>query len=149
MRAAASFLVATLVVMPANASSPVEEQFKAFNLFGAWAAHCDQPATPANPHVSIAMPNEGSVLEKHDLGADSEHNLYSVLAASPISPTQLSVDVIFRPGEQGEERQTLIFVIRKGTRRTMFNQPDGGEVRVKDGVALAEHIRMPVIKKCD
>jgi hypothetical protein len=61
----------------------------------------------------------------------------------------LSVEVIFRPGAQNEERQKLVFLIRNGTRRTMFNQPDGGEVRVKDGVALAHRIRTPVLKKCD
>jgi len=30
----------------------------------------------------------------------------------------------------------------------MFNQPDGGEVRVKDGVALAHGVRTPVLRKC-
>ena len=141
-------LVATSACLSARAASPVEEQFKAFDLFGTWAAHCDQPATPANPHVSIIMPNEGTVLEQHDLGAGSTRNLYSVLAAARISDTRLSVAVIFRPGTQQEERQKLIFLVRNGTRRTMFNQPEGGAVRVKDGVALAHRIKTPVLKKC-
>jgi hypothetical protein len=149
MRAAASVLFATLVASSVQASSPVEEQFKAFDLFGTWAAQCDQPATPGNPHVSITMPNEGTVLEEHDLGTQSERNIYSVLSASRMAPARLSVEVIFRPGAQNEERQKLVFLIRNGTRRTMFNQPDGGEVRVKDGVALAHRIRTPVLKKCD
>lgn len=152
MRLAEVFVLATLVAtsacLPVNAASPVEDQFKAFGLFGKWAAHCEEPATPANPHVSITMPNEGTVLEEHDLGADSARNLYSVLAASRVSDTQLSVQVIFRPGTQQEERQKLIFLVRKGTRRTMFNQPEGGAVRVKDGVALAHRIKTPVLKKC-
>ena len=57
--------------------------------------------------------------------------------------------VIFQPGAQGEERQKLVFLIRNGTRRTMFNQPDGGAVRVKDGIALAHGIKTPVLKKCE
>ena len=50
--------------------------------------------------------------------------------------SSLSVEVIFQPGTEAEERQKLVFLVRDGTRRTMFNQPDGGAVRVKDGIAL-------------
>jgi hypothetical protein len=142
-------LVGMVVALPAQATSPVEDQFKQFDLFGQWAPDCNRPATPANPHVSITMPSEGLVLEEHDLGADFARNYYSVLAAARISETRLSVEVIFQPGAQDEERQKLTFLIGKGSRRTLFNQPNGGEVRVKDGVALAHHTKTPVLRKCD
>ena len=31
----------------------------------------------------------------------------------------------------------------------MFNQPEGGAVRVKDGIALARGGKTPVLRKCD
>ena len=42
-----------------------------------------------------------------------------------------------------------MFLVRKNTRRTMFNQPDGGDVRVKDGIVLASGGKTPVLKKCE
>ena len=48
-----------------------------------------------------------------------------------------------------EDREQLIFLVRGRTRRTMFNQPDGREVRVKDGIALPGGSKTPVLKKCD
>jgi len=149
MRLAAVLVFAALFVTPAAAAPSVEEAFKQFDLFGQWALDCKQPATPANPHVSITMPNDGTVLEEHNSGVDFGVNRYSVLAATPVSASRLSVEVIFRPGAPGEERQKLVFQIRKGTRRTMFNQPDGGAVRVKDGVVLAAGIKTPVLRKCE
>jgi hypothetical protein len=152
MRMAAVILSAALTVcftfLPAAASPSVEDLFHAFDLFGDWASDCKQPATPANPYVSIVLPSPGLVVEEHDLGLDFEHNRYSVLSAKRISATRLSVVVIFQPGAQGEERQKLTFMIRNGTRRTMFNQAEGGAVRVKDGVALAHHIKTPLLRKC-
>ena len=148
MRLAAVFVCAAVFVTPAAAEPSVEEAFKQFDLFGQWASDCKQPATPANPHVSVVMPNDGTVLEEHDLGSDFARNRYSVLSATPMSANRLSVEVIFQPGAQGEERQKLVLLIHKGTRRTMFNQPDGGAVRVKDGVALAAGLKTPVLTKC-
>ncbi len=147
MRTMAAIVLAALAIMPAAAPS-VENLFQEFDLFGNWAADCKQPATPANPHVGITMPSPGLVLEEHDLGADFARNRYSVLSAEKLSATSLSVAVIFQPGAQGEERQTLVFQIRKATRRTMFNQPAGGAVRVKDGIALARGSKTPVLRKC-
>ena len=45
--------------------------------------------------------------------------------------------MIFQPGTEVEERQKLVFRVRDNTRRTMFNQPADGPVRVKDGIVLA------------
>ncbi len=42
--------------------------------------------------------------------------------------------VVFQPGTDDEERQKLVFLVRKGTRRTMLNEAEGGTVRVKDGI---------------
>jgi hypothetical protein len=150
MRIAAVFVLAVMTVLTAAAeSATIEELFQQFGLFGTWATDCRQPPTPVNPHVSIIVPSPGLVLEDHDLGADFARNRYSVLAATRVSQTRLSVGVIFEPGAPDEERQKLVFEIRDGTRRTLFNQPDGGEVRVKDGIALASGIKTPVLKKCE
>jgi hypothetical protein len=148
MRIVAALAFAVLSLTPAAAASPIEELFNGFGLFGNWAADCKQPATPANPHVSISLPSPGLVLEDHDLGPDFAVNRYSVLSAERISPTSLSVEVIFQPGGENEERQKLVFLVRDGTRRTMFNQVEGGPVRVKDGVALAHGRRTPLLRKC-
>jgi hypothetical protein len=150
MRIAVGIVLAVLTAMPAAATVPsVEDLFQQFGLFGNWATDCNQPATPTNPHVSITLPSPGLVQEDHDLGPDYAVNRYSVLSAARISDTRLSVKVIFQPGSAIEERQTLEFLIREGTRRTMFNEPAGGAVRVKDGIALAHNIRTPVLNKCD
>ncbi len=149
MRIMAAIVLALMTANPAAAAPSVEELFRAFDLFGHWAADCQESATPANPHVSILISSPGVVLEEHNLGKEFALNRYSVLSAARVSVTRLSAEVIFMPGTQGEERQKLTFQIRKGTRRTMFNQPDGGKVRVKDGVALAHGIKTPVLKKCD
>jgi len=148
-------LVAVLVAVAlsfvssgADAAS-VEDVFQQFNLFGTWAANCDEPATPQNPRVSIATPSAGLVLEDHDLGPDFAVNRYSILSAEQLSATSLAVEVIFQPGTEVEERQRLVFAVRDNTRRTLFNQTDSGKVRVKDGVALARGTKTPLLRKCD
>jgi hypothetical protein len=149
MRIAALFVFVAFIVTSAAAAPSVEDEFNKFELFGHWAVDCDQPAAPTNPHVSVSMPSDGLVVEEHDLGADSARNRYNVLTAARVSPTRLSAEVIFQPGAPGSERQKLIFLVRKGTRRTIFNQPEEGEVRVKDGIVLAAGIKTPVLRKCD
>jgi hypothetical protein len=148
MRIGALLVVALLTANTAAASTPVEEVFQSFDLFGNWAADCAQPASSTNPRVAITMPSPGLVFEDHDLGADYAINRYSVLSAAKLSAERLSIEVIFAPGSENEQRQKLILQIRKQTRRTLFNQPDGGEVRVKDGIALSRGTRTPLLKKC-
>ncbi len=126
----------------------VDEVFRAFGLFGIWAADCGRPPTPDNPHVSVTTPSAGLVLETNDVGPGYAANRYSVLTARKLSAGRLEVTVIFRPGTEGEERQKLEFAIRNGTRRTMFNQVEGGDVRVKNGIVLSRGIRTLVLKKC-
>jgi hypothetical protein len=151
MRIAAVLVLAFVTVTPAAADTApsIEELFNEFGLFGTWAANCQGPATPGNPRVTISMPTAGVVLEDHDLGADYALNRYSVLAARRITAERLSVNVIFQPGSAGEERQKLEFLVRDGNRRTLFNQSDGGPVRVKGGIALARHTKTPVLRKCE
>jgi hypothetical protein len=72
-----------------------------------------------------------------------------VLSAEQVSATSLSVSVIFQPGTEAEERQKLIFAVRDNTRRTLFNQADGGAVRVKDGIAVARGSKTPLLQKCN
>jgi hypothetical protein len=127
----------------------VEDLFQQFGLFGTWATDCAKPAALANPHVIISHPSAGLVLEDHNLGPEFAVNRYSVLSAEQVSPTNLSVNVIFQPGTQGEERQKLVFAVRANTRRTIFNQTDSGTVRVKDGIALARNSKTPLLQKCD
>jgi hypothetical protein len=148
IRIAAAILIAGASALSAEAAS-VDDLFREFNLFGRWAGDCTAPATPANPYVSIMTPTPGLVLEQHNLGAKFAVNKYSVLAAERLSATELSVQVIFQPGSEVEERQKLVFRVLDGTRRTLFNQPDGGAVRVKDGIALARGSKTPVLHKCE
>jgi len=142
-------LSTSIAPIPAAAAPTVEELFRAFDLFGNWAADCRQPASPANPHVAITMPSPGLVQEDHSLGSEFTLNRYSVLSAERLSDTRLAVAVIFQPGGENEERQKLEFLLSKHTRRTMFNQVEGGPVRVKDGIALAHKLKTPVLTKCD
>jgi hypothetical protein len=151
MRIAAVMVLAFATAMPsatAKAAS-VDELFQQFGLFGTWAADCEEAASPANPHVNITTPSAGLVLESHDIGSLYAINRYSMVSAERISTEQLSVTVIFQPGTETGERQKLVFRVRARTRRTMFNQPDGGEVRVKDGVVLSQGVKTPVLRKCD
>ena len=150
MRLVAVLVLAALFLVFHDAgAASVEDVFQQFNLFGTWAANCSEPATPGNPRVSITMPSAGLVLEDHNLGPDYAVNRYSILLAEQLSATSLSVEVIFKPGTEDEERQKLIFAIRDNTRRTLFNQTDSGKVRVKDGIALARGIRTPLLRKCE
>ncbi len=151
MRVALILVLAVVASLPATADTGplVEQAFREFGLFGTWASNCQGEATPANPRVTISMPTAGVVLEDHDLGADYALNRYSVLAAQRITAERLEVDVIFQPGRPGEERQKLEFLVRDGTRRTIFNQSDGGPVRVKGGIALARGSRTPLLRKCE
>ena len=132
----------------ANAGS-ADEIFQQFGLFGTWAADCSRPATPFNPYVSITTPSAGLVLEDHNLGPDFSINRYSVLSAEKVSASSVSVEVIFQPGTEAEERQKLVFSVHDNTRRTMFNEADGGTVRVKDGIALARGSKTPLLRKCE
>jgi len=43
----------------------------------------------------------------------------------------------------------LVFLVRKDSRRTIFNQADGGAVRVKDGVVTAFAAKTWVLEKCE
>ena len=147
-----AFVAAILSAVPpaaADTGPPVEQLFQQFGLFGTWATNCEAPASPANPRVTVSMPTAGIVFEEHDLGADFALNRYSVLAAQRIAAERLSVDVIFQPGTAGEERQRLEFLVHAGTRRTMFNQPDGGPVRVKGGIVLERGNKTPLLRKCE
>ena len=151
MRFALVLVLAFVTSLPATAETgpQVEQVFREFGLFGTWATNCKGEATPANPRVTISMPTADVVIENHDLGADYALNRYSVLAAQRIAAERLAVDVIFQPGSPGEERQKLEFLVHEGTRRTMFNQSDGGPVRVKGGVALARGSKTPLLRKCE
>ena len=143
-------LFITYFATPAGGdAASVTELFNQFHLFGNWATDCNTPPTPANPHVSITMPSAGLVLENHDLGPNYAVNRYSILSAEKVSATNLSVKVIFQPGTEAEERQKLVFAVRENTRRTIFNQADGGAVRVRDGIALAKGSRTPLLRKCE
>ena len=143
-------LIATALPAAATAESPPPEQlFLAFGLFGTWASDCSAPASPANPHVKISQPSPGLILEEHHLGADYAVNRYSVLSTERLSDTRLSVEVLFHPGTEDEERQKLIFMIRDHSRRTVFNQVEGGPVRVKDGITLPGGTRTPLLHKCE
>lgn len=142
-------LLSVFAAMSAACATPVEDVFRDFGMFGTWAVDCSQPPSPANPRVTDVMESSGSVSENQDLGPDFAVNRYSVVAAERASREHMAIEVIFQPGTEHEQRQKLTLLIRKNTRRTMFNQPEGEAARVKDGVALARGIKTPVLKKCE
>jgi hypothetical protein len=147
----AAAMAAADAAPPAPATPPAlatEQLFSQFGLFGTWAVNCSQPASPKNPRVSITMLSPGVIIQDHDLGVDNERNRYSILSAKKLSDTRILVQVIFQPGCECEERQRLIWAVGKNTLRTVFNQPQDGPVRVKDGVAVGYGIKTPVLKKC-
>ena len=135
------------VGVPAGAP-PVDDVFRSFDLFGTWATDCGRPASPDNPYVNITTPAAGLVLENNEVGPGYAANRYSVLSARRLSKSRLEVTVIFRPGAVGEERQLLIFAVRNGTRRTIYNRVEGGAVRVRNGIVLSLGIKTPVLRKC-
>lgn len=126
----------------------VETVLKDAGLFGTFAVDCATPASPANPHVSIMLADAGGVIERHELGGDYEVNNYHIIAAQRLSPARVSVDVLFKPGSEGEQEQHLIFAIGDGTRRTIFNRIEGGAVVVKDGVVAGAGVKTPTLRKC-
>ena len=135
------------VGVPAGVA-PADDVFRSFDLFGTWATDCGRPASPDNPYVNITTPAAGLVLENNDVGPGYAANRYSVLSARRLSKSRLEVTVIFRPGAEGEERQMLIFAVRNGTRRTIYNRVEGGAVRVRNGIVLSLGVKTPVLRKC-
>jgi hypothetical protein len=131
-----------------DAPETLEDLFKQLDFFGAWAVDCARAASPANPHVSVTAPSEGLVLESHDIGADYAANQYSVLSAQRLPGDRLALEVLFQPGGANEQRQNLVLLLHGGTRRTLFNQPEGGEPRVKDGLVAGTRTKTPTLKKC-
>ena len=106
-------VLVSFIACNSAAAELVEELFQQFGLFGTWAADCSKPATPGNPRVSITTPSAGLVLEDHNLGPDFAVNRYSIVSAERLSGTSVSVNVIFQPGAQVEERQKLIFSVQE------------------------------------
>lgn len=131
-----------------EAPETLEDLFRQLDLFGAWAIDCAQPPSPANPHVSVTTPSEGLVLEVHDIGPDYAANQYSILSAQRQPGERLALEVLFQPGSPNEQKQNLVLLLHAGTRRTLFNQPEGGAVRVKDGVVVGTRNKTPTLKKC-
>jgi hypothetical protein len=156
MRVAAFVLVLLTGVLPAaaqDAKAPanpagIEAVLRDAGLFGTWAVNCEGAPTPANPHVSILMGDGDNVIERHELGGDYEINNYRVIAAKRLSKSRVAVEVVFKPGSDREEEQSLVLAVENGTRRTMFNRIAGGAVVVKDGVVAGHKVRTPVLKKC-
>ncbi len=148
MRLVAAFFLAATMSAADAAPTSAEDLFTQFGLFGTWAVDCKAQASPDNVHVTISTPSPGLILEDHDLGNENAVNRYSITAAEKLSDTRLSVQVIFQPGKDTEERQQLVWAVHDGTLRTLFNQPQGGPVRVKDGVAVAYGVKTPLLHKC-
>ncbi|MFA6266934.1 MAG: hypothetical protein WC670_14615 [Pseudolabrys sp.] len=164
-RWAGVLLLAALMIAPASAATDpapdsatlkapeftAEPVFRVFNLLGNWAFACDQAASPRNPHVSVTAPGGGLIVESHDVGPQFAANLYHFIAARRLDKDSLEASVLFRPGAEGEEAQTIIMRIGKAkgvaTRRTIYNRGDDG-VRVKNGVALSSGLKTPVLKRC-
>lgn len=148
----AVLLLSLAASLPAAAAAPTgpppEQVFQSFGLFGTWASDCSAEPSPDNPYVRISQPAPGIILEDNDIGPNNVINRYSILSAEKLSDTRVSVNVIFRPGKQDEQRQTLIWAVHNGTLRTMFNRSNDGPARVKDGVAVRYGVKTPLLSKC-
>lgn len=127
----------------------VIELFREFELFGTFAPNCSQPPAPTNPHVSVRQQDGNLVIEAHDVGPEYATNLYGVRAARRLGKDRLEIKVVFAPSVEVEEFQTLELQIGKGTRRTLLNRVDGGVVRVRRGVAVANGSKTPLLKRCE
>lgn len=150
--AALLFLLAALVsasAAPAESRDSVDVLLTEFDMFGLWAPNCKAEAAPTNPYVRVTSRGPGVVIEEHNLGPSYALNQYSVTDAKRISKTDLSVKVILHPGKDDEERLLLTFRLRDKTRRTLFNQVEGGAVRVKDGMTVGYGTRTPLLSKCE
>jgi hypothetical protein len=170
MRIAVVFCVTILLALPAAATTDpaidllpepptatveaiateagVVDLLRAFKLFGTFAADCGRPAAPGNPHVSVTQESPDLVIETHFVGDQYAANHYSVRSARRLAANRLEIKVVFVPGTQAEQFQTLEIVVGKGTRRTVFNRVDDGEVRVRRGVAVANGKKTPLLRKC-
>jgi hypothetical protein len=139
-----------LLSVPAATAAPptTADVFRQFSLFGTWAVDCGRPASPQNPYVSDILQDTGAVVEEHHLGPDYAVNHYSVLSATRLSATQVALEVMFQPGSEAAQQQKLVMRVHDGRRRTLFNQPQGGAVRVKNGVAVARGLKTPTLRKC-
>jgi len=146
--AVVAFFLTTTLATATAAPPTAADVFRQFNLFGTWAVDCGRPASPQNPYVSDILEDTDAVVEEHHLGPTYAVNHYRVLAAARLSARQLALEVVFRPGSEASQQQKLVMNVRNGRRRTLFNQPEGGEVRVKDGVALAAGVKTPTLRKC-
>jgi hypothetical protein len=145
-----SVLALLLLATPAAAQEKpsVAALFKDYGLIGTWAVDCKANASPENPHVSVGQDDEGNIVERHDLGGDYRVNAYRMLAAKRVSQTEVSVQALFDPGTEDEQKQDLTFAVRDSTRRTIFTRVEGGPVRVKNGVAVGYGAKTPKLKKC-
>jgi hypothetical protein len=149
-----SALLILALAQPAFASAikpqapTVSAAFEHYRLFGEWAVNCGAAASPSNPHVLVTRPTDDIVVERHDLGPGYAVNTYRMLAAESVSPTRLSVEALFQPEGQTEQRQQLVFSVQGKTRRTLFTKVDGGPVRVKDGMAVGYGVKTPRLEKC-
>ncbi len=138
----------TMTLATAAAPPTAADVFRQFDLFGTWAVDCGRPASPQNPYVSDILQDTGAVVEEHHLGPNYAVNHYHVMSATRLSAGQVALEVVFRPGSEASQQQKLVMSVGHGRRRTLFNQPQDGEVRVKDGVALAAGLRTPTLRKC-
>ena len=135
-------------VEAATSGPEVLEVLRANDLVGTFARDCGRPPAPNNPHVRVTQEAGGVVIETHEFGADLSDNVYSVRAARRLAAGRLELKVVFVPGSLSEEFQTLELMVGKGTRRTMFNRVDNGQIRVRQGVAVANGRKTPLLKKC-
>ena len=131
------------------ATSPAARVYRELGLFGTWAPNCAEPASPDNPHVSVANGEKGLVLEQDDFGADYEINRYLIVAARRMKDHRVVVDALFAQDGAEPKRQLIIMHVVDRTRRTMFTGTGDAPPLVKDGIAVANGQPTPQLNKCD
>ncbi len=142
-------LAAAATPVPMGTPPTPAQVFRTYGLFGTWAVDCGRPASPQNPYVRDFLNDAGAVAEEHHFGADYAVNHYDVLSAKRLSATEVELDVTYEPGDEAVHRQTLVMRVADGRRRTLFNQPVGGKVRVKGGLVLGLGVKTQTLVKCE
>jgi hypothetical protein len=146
--ALAAFWLSTTIAAAAASPTPADV-FRAVGLFGTWAVDCSRPASLRNPYVNNFVDETGAVVQEGHFGARYAVNHYHIISAKRLSATEVELGVTFQPGDEAGHRQTLVMHVANGRRRTMFNQPADGKVRVRDGVVLGAGVKTPTLMKCE
>ncbi|HRF09835.1 MAG TPA: hypothetical protein PL193_14485 [Xanthobacteraceae bacterium] len=135
-------------VPPGNAVRPqgsdVESLMRQFGLTGGpWSADCSRPESPSNWYGFFEI-RDGRVTQVYS--NSRQENRYEIQEATQLSSDRLRVRVRFS-NPDGEDLQTLEWVVRDGRLRTFSNVSDRRGTSVTDG-KTANGGETPWVSRC-